>query len=259
MKITHATCFPNATRRHSHLFCAHWTPVAAEHRSRTSIWMIRHTETTDTNCVPCWRQVLPKPVATVHDVGSVHTSQCLTDHNIRTVTAVGRTLCTAGTVFHSAAQSVDIQTKTIHVNFLLAVGTDDWLQHVDTVDGRRAVCLQTASPYKVQINIGITDYSQRISPRRWAACRDGDPTAVLMSSHLLQKLSKYVPLLFTASLSFQHNLLGVWTVQRPTERVRPLSGSTWQLTQNYGSSNHILKVLISNLGRDTDYPKRGIS
>lgn len=51
---------------------------------------------------------------------------------------------------------------------------------------------QTASPDKGQINSGTTDNSQLTSPRRWAECRDGNPTAVWMTSPLLHKLSTWV-------------------------------------------------------------------
>jgi len=77
----------------------------------------------------------------------------------------------------------------------------------------RAVCLQTANPDKGQINIGITDYSPRTSPRRWAACRDGDPTAVLMTSHLLQKLN------FSCSQPALHLRTNFW-VSEPYRDLR---------------------------------------
>ena len=72
---------------------------------------------------------------------------------------------------HSVAQTVDTNTKTVHVNLLLVIRTADWLiaarGHCQwTACSGQAVCRQTASPDKGQINIGITDYSQRTSPRR---------------------------------------------------------------------------------------------
>jgi hypothetical protein len=65
-----------------------------------------------TQSVPWRRQALPKPVATVHDVNSVHTSQC--------PTITHRTLCTAVTVLHGVAQTVDTNTHKDRARELVA-------------------------------------------------------------------------------------------------------------------------------------------
>ena len=106
-----------------------------------------------------------------------------------------------------------------------------------------AVCLQTANPDKGQINIGITDYSQRTSPRRWAACRDWDPTAVLMTSHLLQKLS------FSCSQTAFHLRTNFW-VSEPYRDLQTGSDHCQAQPDMNGGSDHCKAQPDMNVGSD---------
>ena len=192
MKITHVTCFPNATRRHSHLFCAHRTPVAAEHCSRTSIWMIRHidiqklqTQSVSPGDGRFYRNQLRRNTTSV-----VFTSRSVWPIITYVQWQQWAGHCAQLSQYFIALHKLWTQTQRPFT------WTCCWLL-LEQLTAARGHCRWTAcsgqqsvsKPYKGQINIGITDYSQRISPRRWAACRDGDPSAVLMPSHLLQKLS----------------------------------------------------------------------